>query len=37
VSNGKSVLADEAYQTYLTDLKTAYPFELNDLGLRFVP
>ena len=35
--NVRSVLADEAYQTYLTDLKTAYPFELNDLGLRFVP
>ncbi|MDD2457164.1 MAG: peptidylprolyl isomerase [Eubacteriales bacterium] len=35
--NVRSVLADEAYRAYLTELKTAYPYELNDLGLRFVP
>lgn len=35
--NVRSVLADEAYQAYLKELATAYPYEMNDLGLRFVP
>ncbi len=35
--NIHDVLAEQAYDAYLKDLKASYPYEMNSLGLRFVP
>ncbi|MDD2533233.1 MAG: peptidylprolyl isomerase [Eubacteriales bacterium] len=35
--NIKDILLDEAYTAYVEETRTAYPFELKGLGLKFVP